>query len=558
MKNKEISLKFSAVALAVLLTGCGGGGSDGYYNTDPKPGAGDAEQPVIELEEELVEEQPVIEISSAESTLNPNGGDFEVTVRLTDNNGGGVSEKEVTLFLDQAARNNGLTNTEMALKTTDINGYATYTLSLKKPVSSTVINDLVTNGVNISAIYTTADKNQLIHSINLKLTNNNIEEALPQYNLRLNSNKKIANVKGDNVLIEAQVINLNGAVISGQDVSLKVLDAKNNFVILTDDKITTNNLGIAQFEIAIPSNLTELQRNFLLENHITVEATVTDVNSSVFTQPYLITVSNSEGSQVQPNITFGRTNKLAPIGQLDYQEEMSVRVIDSDGNPIKDTAFTINMQVVKKESGHFALAEEFEAELAADKAQLTTDISAKNTEISGLNSRKASLEYKKLNDAENFTSTEQTELDSLSDRIQNANTELSNLTQKKARLDAYKLPSRVQYSCSAQKDDNAIATKLSGDKLTNIGNNYTATTNVDGEFKFNITYFKSYAGWQVVRFNVKPKDANVSYNMSYDYPLGILKTDFDSEDSEPFDMSPYNQNNLVSPCPTFKPWSHIL
>ncbi|QLB58524.1 hypothetical protein E5093_02485 [Acinetobacter indicus] len=558
MKNKEISLKFSAVALAVLLTGCGGGGSDGYYNTDPKPGAGDAEQPVIELEEELVEEQPVIEISSAESTLNPNGGDFEVTVRLTDNNGGGVSEKEVTLFLDQAARNNGLTNTEMALKTTDINGYATYTLSLKKPVSSTVINDLVTNGVNISAIYTTADKNQLIHSINLKLTNNNIEEALPQYNLRLNSNKKIANVKGDNVLIEAQVINLNGAVISGQDVSLKVLDAKNNFVILTNDKITTNNLGIAQFEIAIPSNLTELQRNFLLENHITVEATVTDVNGSVFTQPYLITVSNSEGSQVQPNITFGRTNKLAPIGQLDYQEEMSVRVIDSDGNPIKDTAFTINMQVVKKESGHFALAEEFEAELAADKAQLTTDISAKNTEISGLNSRKASLEYKKLNDAENFTSTEQTELDSLSDRIQNANTELSNLTQKKARLDAYKLPSRVQYSCSAQKDDNAIATKLSGDKLTNIGNNYTATTNVDGEFKFNITYFKSYAGWQVVRFNVKPKDANVSYNMSYDYPLGILKTDFDSEDSEPFDMSPYNQNNLVSPCPTFKPWSHIL
>ena len=32
MKKKEISLKFSAVALAVLLASCGGGGSDGYYN----------------------------------------------------------------------------------------------------------------------------------------------------------------------------------------------------------------------------------------------------------------------------------------------------------------------------------------------------------------------------------------------------------------------------------------------------------------------------------------------------------------------------------------------
>ena len=41
MKNKEISLKFSAVALAVLLTGCGGGGSDGYY------GGGTTSEPTL-------------------------------------------------------------------------------------------------------------------------------------------------------------------------------------------------------------------------------------------------------------------------------------------------------------------------------------------------------------------------------------------------------------------------------------------------------------------------------------------------------------------------------
>ena len=105
MINQRLSTKLSALALALLLAGCGGGGSDGYYNTGPKPGTDDPEKPVIEPDEEIVEEQPIIEISSAESTLNPNGGDFEVTVRLTDNNGGGISGKEVTLDLLHKSKN---------------------------------------------------------------------------------------------------------------------------------------------------------------------------------------------------------------------------------------------------------------------------------------------------------------------------------------------------------------------------------------------------------------------------------------------------------------------
>ncbi len=34
MINKQIGTKLSALALALLLAGCGGGGSDGYYNNN--------------------------------------------------------------------------------------------------------------------------------------------------------------------------------------------------------------------------------------------------------------------------------------------------------------------------------------------------------------------------------------------------------------------------------------------------------------------------------------------------------------------------------------------
>lgn len=560
---KQTSLKLSAIALSILLASCGGGGSDGYFNQGGNANGGGTggtdEIPPDESTDPVVDEVTVLELNSSQAKLPTDGGEFEVTVRLTDNNGGGVANKDVILFLDQEARNSGLVNAGVAQQQTDSNGYAKYILNLKKPLNSSLIAQLISKGLNITAIYNTADQKQLIHTLNIKLDDGTAGDTeVTLYDLRLSANKSEANVKGDNIFVEAQVINTNGAVISGQKVTLKVLDAKNNFVILTADEVSTNNIGVAKFEIAIPSTLTTEQRNTLVSNGIKVEATTIDTNGNIALTPFTIPVTAEAGNQVIPNITFGRTNKLATVGELDYQEQMSVRVIDNDGNPIKDTAFTIDMQVINKASGHFRLGKSFEDDLALDKANLNTDIQNKNADISLLITRQSALENKKNTDPLNFTPEEDTELKGIPKKITYATDELKSLNAKKARLDAYKLPARIQYSCTAEKLDNAIATKLSGDKLTSIGNSYTATTNDEGEFKFNLTYFKSYAAWQVVQLNVKPKATSVAYSMSYDYPLNYLKNDFESEDPQPFDMSPYNQNSLVSPCPTFKPWLHLL
>ncbi|MCU4323824.1 Ig-like domain-containing protein [Acinetobacter schindleri] len=558
MITKQFGTKLSALALALLLIGCGGGGSDGYYNNSSNSGTSDSEQPVNKPSEELVEEQPVIQITSSQAKLNPAGGDFTVTVRLTDNNGGGLEGKEVSLVLDQNAQNSGVINTSVTKKTTDANGYAEYVLNLKEPTNSSVIQDLISQGVNIAAFYTATDNTQLIHSINLKLDNGKIQDATALYNLRLSANKIEANVKGDNLLVTAVVVNNNGALISGQEVTLKVIDAKNNFVILTNDKSTTNIMGEGKFEIAIPTTLTEAQRNTLLDTGIILESSTIDKNGVVSIGELIIPVSDVAGSQQKPNITFGHASKLATVGSLDYQEEMSVRVVDNDGNPIQSTDFIINMQVIDKDSGNFRLGSEFAQELALDKADLNAQIQTLNTTISQLKSLKAALETKKSEEPDNFTSQDQTELNLIPSKLDTANQSLSVVNKKKARLDVYEIPARIQYKCTAEKEDIAIATKLTGDKITNIGNSYTASTNSDGEFKFKLTYFKTYAGWQTVRLNVRPKNVSTSYSMSYDYPLGILKSDFESEDKQPFDISPYNQNNLISPCANPKPWLYIL
>ena len=40
MDKKQLGLKLSAVALAVLLASCGGGGSEGYYNSGSSNNSG--------------------------------------------------------------------------------------------------------------------------------------------------------------------------------------------------------------------------------------------------------------------------------------------------------------------------------------------------------------------------------------------------------------------------------------------------------------------------------------------------------------------------------------
>lgn len=555
--SKNIGLKFTAITLAVLLASCGGGGSEGYYNqSNSGSNSGNGSENGIDT---VLSEKSFVEIDSSQPTLNINSDQASITVRLSDKNGGGIANKPVTLILDENSRKNGLINPGVATQNTDSNGYATFIVSLKQVTSDAIITELLKNGVNISAVYIEADKTQAIQTLNLRVIDldSSVETAL--YNLRLKANKQLLNVKGDNAIVTVQVVNNNGAVISGRNITLKVLDAKNNFVLLTKDNTVSDNLGEGQFEIAIPTGLTAEQQNLLIMNGVQVEASVTDENKLTTIQKFTLRVSSSEGTEAVPNITFGRTQKLAATNDgLDYQETLSVRVVDKDGNPIPDTDFTINMQVVQKTSGHFVIGKTFEGTLAADKAFLQSEIQTINLTINTLNLRKSTLENKKLNDPEKLTPDEDAELKDIPAKISTEINLLSVKNQKKAILDVYEIPKRIQYTCTAETTYNDIATKLSGSQITNIANTYTATTDKDGQFKFDLSYFKTYASWQTIRLNVIPKNSSINFGMAYDYPLGLLKSDFESEDPQPFDYSPYNASSVRSPCPTVKPWAGLI
>ena len=67
-------------------------------------------------------------------------------------------------------------------------------------------------------------------------------------------------------------------------------------------------------------------------------------------------------------------------------------------------------------------------------------------------------------------------------------------------------------------------------------------TDSSGKFDFRIRYLRQYAGWQELNINAKVTINSVpvqNLESRLNYPLVMLKSDFDSEAGQPFDTSPY-------------------
>ncbi|CAM4350725.1 hypothetical protein [Acinetobacter pragensis] len=560
MTKKQIGLKLSAITLAVLLAGCGGGGSDGYYNSDSSNNGstGNGSDTGNGQENTVISEKYFLEIQSSKPTVDVTGDEVDVTLRLVDENGGGVKEKSLSLILDQAVRDKGLSNNGASVKITDENGYASFKLSFKPSVSVDLINDLLANGLNISASYTDENNSKAIQNLNIRVINNGSDATTPAYNLTMKSNKQLLSVKGGDAIITVQAVDNDGAIASAKDVVLKILNPTGSGAIILNSKAVTDTVGIASFNISIQNGLTASQQAALIDQGIILQASIIDANGNETLQNLVVRVTNSEGTEATPNLSFGRTAKLASVNSdLDYEETMSVRVVDKDGNAIDNEDFTIELSVVDKKSGHYVLGKNYKASFEIDKKNISDDITDLKTNQTDLTARKSVLSAK---DPASLTVAESTELTSINKSLADLLSQIKEKENKLLGLNNYSIASRYQFACIAQQNLMDIATAINGDAIQTIsGNRYTATTDKSGQFKFNISYFKTYATWQTVRINIKSATNNFpNLNVSYDYPLSLLQSDFDAETVQPFDMSPYNTNSTQSPCSESKPWANLL
>ena len=560
MNKKQMSLKISAVALAILLASCGGGGSEGYYNSGSSSGgsSGNGENGSTDPTTPVEETKELYGSFTASKTAMLISGDTVVLSAqvLDSDTGGAVANKPVTLQIVDAKKS-GVSIDGLATQTTNSNGYAVYTVKLARSQNK----DLLANGIVFNLL--NAEKKK-ISDFKMSVVENESEKS--QYDLFVQTNKNLLSVKGDNATITVKALDTNGGSLSNQMVTLTVLDYANNKVTIDGSSTkVTDELGNASFTVRLPFATGPLAAN-LIANGIGFEATIIDPKNVKVIKPLKLDVI--QGNTVTPvgNITFGNAGMLSVNSEKTfYSEDISAQVVDIDGKPLPNQKVTMSINVISGAIGKYIAKSDLESLRSEDI--LSIDINKLNPLKWQLNSLNVSLTD--LNgqlgliddqdpDAKAKKAAIQAKINSTNVEIQQTQNSIAELEETHNLIGRHIITSRTYLLCSAVTNPavTSLATSLVDRNKADDSpvNEYSYTTGTTGSFDFKVNYLRRYAGWQTVQIKASTEVSGKVVESTMLYPLNALKSDLDADVGQPFDVSPYGSGI----CSYQKPWSNLL
>ena len=266
------------------------------------------------------------------------GGSSEVTVRLVSSQdiGKPVANQAIKLTLTNAAKLKGVTVSQDTV-TTDVEGKAIFVVNIPSNLTAKDRAELKANGIVYQISY--EDK-----GLTYRSALENITVTAAQVNLSVLNPETVANGQaqyqlsnaGDMAVIKSQLLNTaTNKPLNGQSVEL-VLDNPEVAKLLTVNgqigtsriNATTDNNGIVSFDVVVPNNLTQQQRD-LLKNQLltatltenltgkqkTVGITVKNIESEVILIANALEELNLNGGETQIQVVAKDLNGNVVVGQ---------------------------------------------------------------------------------------------------------------------------------------------------------------------------------------------------------------------------------------------------
>lgn len=356
--SKNVGLKLSTIAVAILLASCGGGGSEGYFNNEgssSSSGNGNTNNGGTAGTSTTVS---ALKIELDKLSMAATNGRLTVTVRALDENKGGVANADITLMIVDPTNN--VSNSSIAKQTTDASGNAVYVLTT--PTTSTSLSDLIKNGFKIVA---KTNNGQLSQEQTVTVTGADTNNGSDTTSIVLfDATKTTLNVRGDQTTVTLTAVDANGATLANQAISLKVKNSALNGVKFTPNATQTDGNG----QITYTLSFTEAQRlSAYSAAQFVLDDLVLEANFGQSTQVYTYKLDIVSSTVPRPvgaiTVAYNPTSIESSTNKVYYYQNVSVQVVDVDGKPIPNQDVVMGVNALTYNKGNFGF---FDTDLPPD------------------------------------------------------------------------------------------------------------------------------------------------------------------------------------------------
>lgn len=310
----------TALSTALVLTGCGGGGSS-VDSIVPAPDLGVVPTPSDDQAESSNNNYALYMTSSVPELMLNRGTTVKVSVRAVDGKTHGVAaDKEVKFSITDPALT-GVFNQSAGLVTTDKQGIATITLEVVNTLTPEQKQYLKDKGLTITASLGNGQA-----TLNLKGTDKKVTaENNSVYDLYITTSKPKLKTGTDTMIVTVNVRNKDGGIESGVPVKFSIIDpVKYGITLAGKSSQITDEKGQAQIQLEQFSTTT-LSR---LDHETQLVVTVDDTKNAVETTSLPIEVVGTK--------ILGISSNLNVISDKD-RANITGRLIDGSDKSIANT-----------------------------------------------------------------------------------------------------------------------------------------------------------------------------------------------------------------------------
>ena len=274
-----------------------------------------------------------LELSTSKGEVIANSDSFTLSTKVIDRSGNPAANRFVSLNLDAAAAQNGVTIAGMYQQKTDASGNVTFTINVRG-ASQQMIDNLVANGISLTASVVQSNGAEIKQTTQVMAK---APQALAVKSLTATPSAESIDSTGGSTVIAVRAVDISGNPVVNQNISFALggMNATNARVSVDRTSATTNSQGYVYFTVNIANG--ELDSDLIKDGLTYAVNTINQNDGNSVNQVGKINVRAPAGTYNLLPLTSSKPALLITGDTV----TVSSKLVNNKGEPLKSQPVTL-------------------------------------------------------------------------------------------------------------------------------------------------------------------------------------------------------------------------